>query len=172
MKFAGEKHCNQKVPGSSANYLLHISNVAMEILTAYNNQPEFDLAFTVQVAILHDVLEDTETSFKELEDHFGTEVTIGVLALTKDESLPTKKEAMADSLKRINEQRFEVGMLKLADRIINLQQPPNHWTQEKMENYLEEAKLISNQLNGKNDYLNLRLEKKIKDYYERYCSPK
>ena len=31
MKFAGEKHASQKVPGSNANYLLHLSNVAMEI---------------------------------------------------------------------------------------------------------------------------------------------
>ena len=41
IKFAGEKHKNQQVPGTEANYLLHISNVAMEIFTAYIIQGDF-----------------------------------------------------------------------------------------------------------------------------------
>ncbi|MEZ4979940.1 MAG: hypothetical protein R2772_11695 [Chitinophagales bacterium] len=45
LRFAGEKHRNQKVPGTQANYLLHISNVAMEILLAYQNGDKFDLDF-------------------------------------------------------------------------------------------------------------------------------
>ena len=39
IKFSGEKHKNQKVPGTEANYLVHISNVAMEILVAYMINP-------------------------------------------------------------------------------------------------------------------------------------
>ncbi len=42
MKFAGEKHSAQKVPGTNANYLLHISNVAMEVLMAYNFEKNFE----------------------------------------------------------------------------------------------------------------------------------
>ena len=41
MKFAGEMHHEQKVPGTNANYLLHISNVAMEVLMAYAHKPDF-----------------------------------------------------------------------------------------------------------------------------------
>jgi len=169
MKFAGEKHHEQKVPGSAANYLLHISNVAMEILIAHKHQSNFDLAYTIQVAILHDVLEDTETSFEELKEVFGLEVANGVLALTKNEKLETKQAMMEDSLDRINKQRFEVGIIKLADRITNLQTPPNYWTLEKIRTYLNEAKTISTQLKEKNAYLNSRMVKKIEEYHQRYC---
>ena len=118
IKFAGEKHSNQKVPGTNSNYVLHISNVAMEVLFAYNFENNFDVDFAVQVALLHDTIEDT-------------------------------------------------GLVKLADRITNLQTPPSHWSKEKIMDYCEEAKLISNTLRNKNAYLNKRLDLKITDYEQK-----
>ena len=92
IKFAGEKHRNQKVPGTESNYLLHISNVAMEILLAYNVNNNFDIDFAIQLALLHDTIEDTESSFKEIENEFDHRVALGIQALTKDENLSSKKE--------------------------------------------------------------------------------
>ena len=163
-KFAGEKHSMQKVPGSEANYLLHIGNVAMEILVAYTNDANFDVNYAVQLAILHDTLEDTDTTFEEIQTVFDERIARGVKALTKDEKLPTKPERMADSLTRINQLQKEVGMVKLADRITNLQAPPAHWSKEKCAAYLEEAKIISEVLANKNTYLNQRLLHKIEAY--------
>ena len=71
---------------------------------------------------------------------------------------------MIDSLKRINELEEEVGMVKLADRITNLQEPPKHWRKDKIQNYLYEAKMINEMLNGKNKCLNDRLQTKIDEY--------
>jgi len=164
IKFAGEKHKNQKVPGTDSNYLLHISNVAMEILLAYNENNDFDIDFAIQLALLHDTIEDTETSFNEIENKFDHRVALGVQALTKDDRLSSKKEKMIDSLKRINELEKEVGMVKLADRITNLQKPPKHWKKDKIRNYLNEAVLIGKTLNHKNEYLNNRLQTKIAEY--------
>lgn len=168
LKFAGEKHANQKVPGTNANYLLHISNVAMEVLMAYNEKKDFDLDLAIQLAILHDTIEDTSATFDELKEAFGEDVAIGVQALTKNSDIPDKKARMLDSLERINRLRKEVGMVKLADRITNLQQPPNHWSSEKIAAYGEEAKLIAQTLTNKNDYLENRLNAKI-DAYQRYA---
>lgn len=164
MKYAGEQHSKQLVPGTNSNYLLHISNVAMEILIAYNNSKNFNLEYTIQVAILHDTIEDTSSTFEEIEELFGEEIARGVQALTKNEHLSTKEEMMLDSLQRINEQIDEVGIVKLADRITNLQNPPSHWTNEKIKRYLNEAKLISKSLQNKNKYLNERIELKIEEY--------
>ena len=86
------------------------------------------------------------------------------MALTKDSALDSKKEKMSDSLKRINQLQNEVAMVKLADRITNLQQPPKHWDGEKKIAYLEEAKLLAASLTGKNEYLHNRLLSKIEDY--------
>ena len=164
MKFAGEKHKEQKVPGTAANYLLHLANVAMEILVAYIHDGSFDLDLAVQTAILHDVIEDTDTDFEEVESLFGVQVAHAVLALTKSDSLPSKQEKMKDSLIRINQLSPEVGMVKLADRITNLQEPPDYWTREKRTRYVEEAKLIAEKLTGKHAYLNARLQQKIEEY--------
>lgn len=164
MKFAGEKHHDQKMPGHIANYLLHVSNVAMEILMAHHYSKDFDLNYAIQVAILHDVIEDTPTTYEELERLFGKTVADGVLALTKNTQLETKEAMMQDSLRRINALQTEVGMVKLADRITNLQGPPNHWSEDKKRRYLREAQLISEKLAGKNQFLNERLLQKINDY--------
>lgn len=164
IRFAGEKHKNQKVPGTESNYLLHISNVAMEIILAHKENDNFDINYAVQLALLHDTLEDTDTKFTELVENFGEKIASGVQALSKNESLASKKEKMTDSLNRINELEKEVGIVKLADRITNLQEPPKHWGKDKIRNYLNEANLINKILNNKNEYLNIRLQTKIAEY--------
>lgn len=164
MKFAGEKHHDQLFPGSTANYLLHLASVSMEILLAYQNEPDFELDYALQMAILHDVIEDTDTTFEEVKEHFGKKVAEGVNALTKDNQLSTKADQMADSLMRINHQPKEVGIVKLADRITNLQQPPNYWSTEKKITYRTEAQSIVEALSGKNEYLEQRLLSKISSY--------
>lgn len=164
IKFAGEKHRNQKVPGTESNYLLHISNVAMEILLAHRVNEDFDLNYAIQLALLHDTLEDTETELSELEGNFGKKIALGVEALTKNNNLTSKREKMTDSLDRINQLEKEVGIVKLADRITNLQEPPKFWEKDKILNYLNEAKLINETLKNKNEYLNARLQAKIVEY--------
>ena len=164
IKFAGEKHKNQKVPGTDANYLLHISNVAMEIILAHKENEDFDINYAIQLALLHDTLEDTKTEFSELKEQFGEKVALGIQALTKNDNLTSKKEKMTDSLNRINQLEKEVGIVKLADRITNLQEPPKFWEKDKILNYLNEAKLINEILKNKNEYLNTRLQAKIVEY--------
>ena len=164
MKFAGEKHSEQIVPGTNSNYLLHISNVAMEVLIAYNVDNSFDIDFAIQTAILHDTIEDTSADFEEIKNEFGESLAKAVQALTKDERLESKQERMKDSLNRINRLQKEVGLVKIADRITNLQTPPSHWNIDRIKKYCEEAKLISSTLRDKNTYLNKRIDSKIAEY--------
>jgi len=164
MKFAGEKHSAQTVPGTTANYLLHISNVAMEILVAWAHSKDFDFDFAVQTAILHDTLEDTDTTYEELETIFGKRIADAVQALTKNDHLPDKSQKMADSLFRISQLEKEVALVKMADRITNLQTPPAHWTGEKINSYREEAQLITEGLSHVRGYLHTRLMRKILEY--------
>lgn len=169
IKFAAEKHAekNQLIPGTNLPYVVHLSNVVMEILIASQNTEKFDLEFAIQVALLHDILEDTETTYNELENEFGKEIANAVLALTKDSKIP-KEERMNDSLKRIKTLPEEVWAVKLADRITNLQSPPKHWSFEKITDYQKQAILIHNTLKGGNEYLEKRLWEKILDYLK-YC---
>lgn len=161
--FAGAKHKDQKVPGTQSSYLIHLSNVAMETMIAGGNTPHFDLDFAVQVALLHDVLEDTSTTFSELQQTFGLKIADAVLALSKDETLKPEAQ-IPDSLERIKLQSKEVWAVKLADRISNMQQPPRHWDQFKIMAYQKMARMILSTLKGGNAYLEKRLEEKILDY--------
>ena len=155
----------QKVPGTDLPYTVHLSNVAMEILIAGSKTPDFTMAFAVQVALLHDVLEDTSTTYEELENNFGTAIADAVQALTKNQDLP-KGEQMIDSIRRIKKMPEEVWAVKLADRITNLQPPPAHWSTTKRKEYQEEARIILKELKDGNEYLAGRLEKKIMGYSE------
>lgn len=165
IQFAAHKHAeiNQTIPGTNLPYVVHLSNVAMEILLASEQSESFNIEFAVQLALLHDVLEDTDATFEELSEKFGKEVAEGVLALTKNAELP-KDERVADSLEKIKRQPKEVWAVKLADRITNLQQPPHFWTPEKIEKYRQEATMILKELRGGNTCLEHRLQRKIEEY--------
>jgi guanosine-3',5'-bis(diphosphate) 3'-pyrophosphohydrolase len=163
--FAAQQHAkkNQTLPNSNIPYVVHLSNVCMEILIAERYTENFNLRLAVQAALLHDVLEDTDTTNAELEAHFGILVTQSVMALTKNKMLP-KNDQILDSLGRIKECPKETWAVKLADRITNMQKPPISWQSGKIIQYYEEAQLILKELKDGNQYLANRLEKEIGKY--------
>ena len=163
-KFAARAHKGQKVPGSDLPYIAHLSMVAMEIMTTLTVEHNLNGDLAVQCALLHDTIEDTEVSCAELKDEFVPEVAAGVKALTKDKAIKSKDERMLDSLERIKKQPKEVWMVKLADRITNLQPPPSYWDQEKILQYEKEARLIYDNLKDGNKFLADRLKHKIDNY--------
>ena len=156
--FAARAHQGQTIPGGEVPYVVHVCQVAMEVMASSRAG---DLAMLC--ALLHDTLEDTETKYADLARDFGSEVADGVLALTKNHELP-KPEQMADSLSRIKAQPREVWMVKLADRITNLQEPPHYWTRGKCMAYRAEAEVILRELREGDEGLARRLEEKIHQY--------
>lgn len=163
--FASQAHKNQFLPGTDIPYLSHIGLVSMECMSALHTLEDNQSADRlILCAILHDTLEDTKTSYKDIQKLFGNAVANGVAALSKNKNLATKKEKMLDSLARIKEQPQEVWMVKLADRITNLQPPPPHWADKKILAYQKEAQLILQELGSANNFLAKRLEEKINEY--------
>ena len=71
---------------------------------------------------------------------------------------------MADSLRRIWEQPREVAMVKLSDRITNLQPPPVHWSREKIAAYADEAQEIYDALADASPFLAARFREKLAEY--------
>ncbi|GHV48624.1 hypothetical protein FACS1894204_12980 [Synergistales bacterium] len=167
--FAGDRHSrlNQTLPDSNIPYAVHLSNVCMEVLIADKHTENFNLKLAVQTALLHDILEDTDTTSLELEQQFGGLVVFCVKSLTKNKELP-KAERIADSLERIKSCPKEVWAVKLADRITNLQKPPKSWSLDKIAKYREEAKMIHSELRDGNHYLAERLSRQI-ETYRKYC---
>ncbi len=149
--------------GQSFDYLTHVGSVAVELIWALQT-PNIDGDLAIQCAVLHDVIEDTDTTYDLVAQNFGRAVADGVMALSKDPTLPTKAEQMADSLRRIRQQPREIWMVKMADRIVNLDPPPYYWDDTKIEAYRQEAIVIHDALHAASETLAGRLQKKIKDY--------
>jgi (p)ppGpp synthase/HD superfamily hydrolase len=165
VRFAAKAHKGQIVPGTEFPYLAHVTMVAMEVAAALAVEEGLDGDLAVQCALLHDVIEDTGTTFQQVGQEFGAQVAQGVLALSKDPTLH-ESEQLTDSLKRIMLEPNEIWMVKLADRITNLQPPPSHWRKEKVVTYRREANEILAKLGAASRILAGRLADKIERYQD------
>ena len=163
LDFAARAHAKQTMQGSDLPYVVHLTKVAAEVMRACAEQPGLDATLAVSCALLHDSVEDAGVTKEQLVVTFGQSVADGVDALTKRESVP-KADRMRDSLERIAAQPKEIAMVKLADRITNLEPAPAHWSPQKRDAYREEAKQIAAALRGRSKWLDERLEKKIAEY--------
>jgi (p)ppGpp synthase/HD superfamily hydrolase len=162
-RFAAHAHRWQKVPGTSLPYIMHLSFVAMEILAVAAVEDIRDADLALQCALLHDTLEDTRTRYEILQEQFGRAVADGVLALTLNKRL-SRTAQMPDCLERIRVQRHEIWMVKLADRITNLQPPPPHWSVSRIQDYHQESQDILEALGAGSVFLAKRLRSKIAEY--------
>ena len=158
----GQSYSGQ-VPGVIYDYINHPAAVAMEVMHALAAHPQYDGNLALQCALLHDTLEDTETCYTDLLLIFGQAVADGVQALTKNPQLP-KAEQMQDSLQRIRQQAPEIWLVKLADRVNNLQYAPTHWSDAKIQAYRKEAQLILDSLGVASPLLSQRLAERIQHY--------
>jgi len=163
--YASLVHRAQLLPASDIPYINHIGLVAMEAMAAIEQSDNIDRPdLLVACALLHDTIEDTEATFADIERLFGKDVAGGVMALSKDKNLGSKELQMLDSLQRIKREPNEIWMVKLADRITNLQPPPKHWDKNKIAKYKREAIVILQALGEANAFLAQRLEQKIEAY--------
>jgi (p)ppGpp synthase/HD superfamily hydrolase len=163
-RFAAIAHRGQIVPGSDLPYLMHLNLVGMEIIAVLSIETGSDGDLAVQCALLHDTIEDTDTTYEQIRSIFGIKVADGVQALSKNPDLE-KSQRLGDSLDRIQQQPQEIWMVKLADRITNLQPPPSHWDLAKIIRYREEAIEIHALLQTSSPYLSSRLKEKIANYH-------
>ena len=91
-KFAAQSHKGQLVPGTDLPYLMHLSFVAMEVIAALAVEQVNNPDVAVQCSLLHDTIEDTDVTYADVQDMFGTDVADGVLALSQDAAIAAKEE--------------------------------------------------------------------------------
>jgi (p)ppGpp synthase/HD superfamily hydrolase len=163
LQFAATKHATQRFPGSDWPYLVHVVTVTAEVTAALPVLALAEPDLAVQCALLHDTIEDTGTTYTEVAGKFGKAVADGVQALSKDAGLP-KEAQMQDCLDRIRQQPREIWVVKLCDRIANMDEPPHYWTTEKRHKYADEARLIGDALGEAAPALLARLRARIAAY--------
>lgn len=151
--FATHKHLGQKRKDAQESpYITHPLALA-RVLTEVGAITD---AATLCAALLHDTLEDTETTAQELSDAFGVEITGIVIEVSDDKNLDKalRKKLQIEHAAHISN---KAKLVKLADKICNLRDiaacPPVDWPIERKQAYFDWAKAVIDQLRGVNPAL-------------------
>lgn len=154
LSFAAEKHSKQRRKDVDASpYINHPIALANILL----NEGDVSDINVLCAAILHDTIEDTETTAEELQQLFGDKITSIVLEVTDDKSIKVKKKRKDLQIARAPNISYEAKLVKLADKISNLRDikfnPPVKWSEKTKLEYFEWAKKVIDGVRGTNQKL-------------------
>jgi guanosine-3',5'-bis(diphosphate) 3'-pyrophosphohydrolase len=148
LNFAAQKHCNQRRKDQDASpYINH----PIALANLLWNETGVTDAIVIVAALLHDTIEDTQTTPEELEQLFGQDVCLLVAEVTDDKSLPkhVRKQLQIDHASSLS---HRARLIKLADKISNLRDmvasPPANWSRDRRQEYFEWAKQVIDQIRG------------------------
>lgn len=142
VRFAAYKHRDQRRKGQAASpYINHPIEVAELIARV----AQVDDLAVLMAAVLHDTVEDTETTFEEIERAFGADVRSLVAEMTDDKNLG-KAERKRRQIEHARHLSDRAKLIKIADKICNVRDvadsPPIDWSFERRSEYLEWASRV------------------------------
>jgi GTP diphosphokinase / guanosine-3',5'-bis(diphosphate) 3'-diphosphatase len=153
IKFSAFKHRDQRRKDQPRSPYINHPIIVAETLWEVGGVRD---KATLIAAVLHDVIEDTETSTEEICAQFGEEVLSLVLEVTDDKSLPklTRKRLQIEHAPHIS---TKAKLIKLADKISNVRDliysPPRRWSFARQQQYLLWTEKVVAGLRGTNTAL-------------------
>lgn len=148
LAFAATKHRDQRRKDAAASpYINH----PIALANVLANEAGIDDERVLIAAILHDTVEDTETTEQELAREFGQEVAGIVLEVSDDKTLPVaeRKRLQIEHAAALSRR---AKLVKLADKICNLRDvannPPTGWPVTRKREYFDWAKAVVDNLRG------------------------
>lgn len=153
LAFAAHKHRDQRRKDVAASpYINH----PIALANVLANEAGIDDERVLIAAILHDTLEDTETTLQELSREFGQEIAAIVQEVSDDKSLP-KAERKRLQIEHAATASRRAKLVKLADKICNLRDiavgPPADWSPQRQREYFDWSKAVIDRLRGVNPAL-------------------
>jgi len=148
LAFAAHKHRAQRRKDKEASPYINHPIALADVLV---NEGGVDDPVALCAAVLHDTIEDTETSYEELQERFGKEIADVVMEVTDDKTLlkAERKERQVTHAPHLSQR---ARLVKLADKICNLRDiasnPPATWPLERKQEYYEWAKRVIDGLRG------------------------
>jgi guanosine-3',5'-bis(diphosphate) 3'-pyrophosphohydrolase len=162
LRFAADRHRDQRRKGEDASpYINHPIRVA-ETLARFG----IDDLVTLQAAVLHDTIEDTETTPEELEAEFGPEVRAVVMEVTDDKALPSRerKRRQVEGAASLSQR---AKLVRIADKIANvhdvLHAPPTEWSVEWRLNYIDWTERVVRACRGCHPALEARYDEIVEE---------
>ncbi len=156
--FAARKHINQQRKGEAAEpYINHLTEVALLVAQATAGA-DADL---VIAAVLHDTVEDTETSPADIAAVFGDRVADLVAECTDDKSLP-KAERKRLQIAHAGAASGGAKRIKIADKTSNLRSmcasPPAGWPPQRIAEYIGWAREVVDRCRGVDPWLEAQFD--------------
>ena len=150
LDFAADKHRDQRRKNVGAYpYINHPIALAHTLIHAGGITDRV----TICAALLHDTIEDTETTTEEITERFGEDVCRVVLEVTDDKNL-SKEERKSLQIQHSSHLSDSAKLVKLADKICNLcdmaDAPPAGWPLQRRQEYFDWAKAVVDGLRGVN----------------------
>lgn len=166
MDFAAEKHRLQTRKNKDRTpYISHPLGVAYYLI----HYGEVSDSAVIIGAILHDTVEDTQTTFDEIENKFGIEVASYVREMTDEKTLASaerKRLQVIDASKKSK----GAAQISLADKLYNvldlLHNPPEGWSRIRIERYYQWTQAVIDRLPEANEKLKKETQKIINSYWE------
>lgn len=148
LAFAAHKHRDQRRKDAEASPYINHPIALAEVLTREGGVGEVEV---LAAALLHDTIEDTDTSLEELRREFGERIAAMVAEVTDDKRLP-KAERKRLQVEHAAAISTGAKLVKLADKICNLRdvadRPPSGWDLRRRQEYFEWAKQVIDRLRG------------------------
>lgn len=123
INFAEKKHKGQIRKGSKKPYVSHPQRVA-DLLGRFKDS-SVNYEALLAAAMLHDTVEDTDTSIEEIREEFGDLVANIVKELTSDEKMIAKVGKAEYLMKKMVKLSSYGLLLKLLDRLDNVTDGPS-----------------------------------------------
>ncbi len=146
--FAAFKHRRQRRKDAEASPYINHPLALARVLKLEAGVGDLEV---LVAAILHDTVEDTETTTEELAREFGPRIAAIVAEVTDDKSLP-KPDRKRLQVEHAPHSSPQARLVKLADKICNLRDvstaPPAHWPLERRRGYFEWAKAVIDGVRG------------------------
>jgi GTP diphosphokinase / guanosine-3',5'-bis(diphosphate) 3'-diphosphatase len=146
--FAASKHRTQRRKDEEASPYINHPIALTQVLKVEAGVSDITV---LCAALLHDTIEDTETTREELEREFGAKIAQTVAEVTDDKKLvkADRKRAQVEHAAHIS---YEAKLVKLADKTCNLRDlidaPPAGWSLERRQEYFDWAKEVVDQMRG------------------------
>jgi len=149
LAFAADKHRDQRRKNVKASpYINHPISLA-DILC---NEAHITDVNVICEALLHDTVEDTETTAEELAIEFGQQISDIVMDVTDDKTIEDKQRRKQLQIEHAAHISDPAKLVKLADKISNLRDvandPPSDWNLARRREYFDWAKRVIDQLRG------------------------
>jgi guanosine-3',5'-bis(diphosphate) 3'-pyrophosphohydrolase len=148
LSFAALRHRDQRRKDIEASpYINH----PIEVAGILCNEAGVHDVELLCAALLHDTIEDTDTTAEQLAAEFGERVAAVVVELSDDKSLP-RAERERQQVEHAAQLSDSARRVKLADKISNLrnvaESPPAEWSLQRQQAYFDWGKRVVDQLRG------------------------